>query len=104
MKVRFILLLGFLLRFFKFSELYMFSHDQDLAAWVIRDILENGHLRLIGQQTSIAGVFIGALYYYLLIPFYFVFGMDPIGGVFLSLSLGILAIGSVYFVFSKIFS
>jgi len=80
----------------------MYGHDQDLASWVIMDVLENKHIRLIGQETSVQGIFIGPLFYYLLIPFYIVFGMDPFGGVFLVSFLSFLGILSIYYIFSKI--
>lgn len=99
-----ILVLGLFLRIYKAKELFLYSHDQDLAGWIIKDILVNKHPRLIGQETSTQGIFIGPLFYYLLIPFYLVFNMDPIGGVFLVTLLGLFAIFSFYFVFSKLFN
>lgn len=98
-----ILLLGFFLRIYKPGQLFLYSHDNDLAGWIIKDVVVNKHLRLIGQETSTQGIFIGPLYYYLLIPFYLLFNMDPFGGVVLVSLLGIFAIASFYFVFSKIF-
>lgn len=99
-----IFLIGFFLRVYKYEELFMYGHDQDLAGWIIKDIVVDKHPRLIGQETSTQGIFIGPLFYYLQIPFYFLFGMDPIGGVFLVLFLGLLTIWSINFVFSKIWN
>lgn len=99
-----ILLLGIVLRSYKTLEYFMYSHDQDLAGWIVKDILVNHHLRLIGQQTSSMGVFIGPYYYYLQIPFYLITHMDPAGPVFLSIILGGVSIFSFYYVFRKIFS
>jgi hypothetical protein len=102
--ILFIFALGLLMRLYNYKELFMYGHDQDLQGWFIRDILENHHLRLIGQETSTAGIFIGPIFYYLLIPFYLVFNMDPIGGLFMTVLLGIFTIWSFYFVLSRIFS
>jgi hypothetical protein len=98
-----ILLLGLFLRTYKAQELFYYSHDQDLAGWFIKDVIENRHLRLIGQETSTKGIFIGPIYYYMLIPFYIFFGMDPIGGIVMITVLGLFAIWSVYYVFLKVF-
>lgn len=95
--------LGFLLRIFKAKQLFLYSHDQDLAGWIIKDIVVNRHFRLIGQETSTQGIFIGPLFYYLLIPFYVLFNMDPIGGVVMAAVLGLFSIFSVYFVFNSVF-
>jgi len=100
----FILLVAFFLRLYNFRSLYNFSHDQDLASWIIKDIIENKHLRLIGQETSSSGVFIGALFYYLQIPFYVIGQMDPLYSLFLPIILGVFATYSVYFVVGKIFN
>lgn len=99
-----ILVLGFILRLYNYKGLYMYGHDQDLQGWFIRDVLENKHLRLIGQETSTQGIFIGSLFYYLLIPFYLLFGMDPIGGVFLTALIGLFTIWSFYYVTTRIFN
>lgn len=99
-----IVILGIFLRLYRIEPRFMYSHDQDLAGWFIRDVLFNKHLRLIGQETSIPGVFIGPVFYYLLIPFYLLFGLSPVGGQVFVLALSILTIISVYFVFEKIFN
>lgn len=97
-----VLLVGIFLRAHKGVEWFPYSHDHDLNGWIIRDILENKHLRLIGQETTSNGVFIGPLFYYLLIPFYLVFGMDPKGSLILPIIISGFSIFSFYFVFSKI--
>jgi 4-amino-4-deoxy-L-arabinose transferase-like glycosyltransferase len=99
-----VLALAFFLRAYKAQELFNYAHDNDLASWIVKDILVNHHLRLIGQQTSVTGVFIGALFYYMQIPFYLIGKMDPFPVVFLTIFLGTFSVFSFYFVFSKMFS
>lgn len=99
-----ILLTGFILRIYHGVELMGFGHDSDVISWVIKDILINHHPRLIGQETSFQGVYIGPLFYYLLAPFYFIFNMNPEAGVYLSALLGVFNIFSFYYIFSKIFN
>lgn len=97
-----ILLLGVFLRVYQAREFFLYSHDQDLAGWIIRDIL-SGHLRLVGQETSQHGVFIGPLFYYLLVPFYLLAGMDPIGGVVMVTLIALVSMVSIYWVVARIF-
>lgn len=99
-----ILLVGLFLRSYKPLTLFQYSHDQDLAGWFVRDVLLNHHIRLIGQETSSHGIFIGPYFYYLQIPFYILARMDPAGSILLPIIIGTFAIFSVYFVFTKIFS
>lgn len=98
-----ILTIGAFLRAYKPLELFMYGHDEDLAGWIVKDILVNHHLRLIGQQTSSLGIFIGPYFYYLQIPFYLLTKMDPSGVLLLPFLLGIFTIFSFYYVFSKMF-
>ena len=99
-----ILFIGFFFRTYQIVERFEFAHDGDLYSWIIKDIVDNGHLRLIGQLTSAPGIFIGPLFYYSLIPFFAITNMDPIGALILVTLLGLLTIYSYYFVLSKIFS
>ena len=99
-----ILLLGLFFRTYNALEYFQYGHDQDLAGWFVRDVVENKHLRLIGQETSTQGIFIGPIYYYMLVPFYMLFGMDPAGGIVMITLLGMFSIFSVYFVFKKVFT
>src|SRR3990170_7564978 len=73
-----LIVLGFFLRVWRLSDLMGFDYDQEVAMEAVERIL-SGKLTLIGQQTSIGGVFIGPGYYYLLALFYWLFGKDPIG-------------------------
>ncbi|MBU0570271.1 glycosyltransferase family 39 protein, partial [Patescibacteria group bacterium] len=98
-----ILLLGLFLRIFKFSEFFQFNHEQDLQAWIVKDILINKHPRLIGQETSIVGLFIGPLYYYLLVPFFAIFNFDPRASIIPVTLISLATIASVYFVLTKLF-
>ena len=98
-----ILLLGLFFRTYKLETFYIFNHDQDLYSWIVKDILVDHHLRLIGQLTSINGVFIGPLFYYLLIPFFLLSRLDPIGATILTTLIGLATIFSLYFVFSRFF-
>lgn len=99
-----ILLLGLFLRSFRPLSFFQYGHDNDLTGWFIRDVLINHHLRLIGQETSSHGIFIGPYFYYLQIPFYLLTNLDPAGALLLPIILGTFAVFSVYFVFTKIFS
>lgn len=97
-----IFLLALFFRLYKIVQSYNFDHDQDLYSWIVKDILE-GHFRLIGQLTSIEGVFIGPLFYYLLAPIYFVMGMNPLSALVLAITISLVTVISTYFLFKKLF-
>lgn len=98
-----ILLLGLFMRASRSLELFAYGHDQDLAGWFVRDIVESHHLRLIGQETSVHGVYIGPAWYYAIVPFYVLFGMSPASGLVVSIITGVLTVLSIWFVVKSIF-
>lgn len=99
-----ILVLGIFLRSYKAMTLFYYGHDQDLLSWFVIEIVNNHDVRLIGQETSRAGVFIGPLFYYLSIPFYLLTNMSPAGTVLLPIIISVFTIYSYYYIFEKIFS
>lgn len=99
-----IVLIGLFFRSYKLIERFGFAHDADLYSWIVKDIVVDKHFRLVGQVTSSDGIFIGPLFYYLLVPFYLIFNFDPIGSAYLTPVIGFLTIVSYYFVLSKLFN
>ncbi len=99
-----ILILNIFFRSYQAVERYGYAHDADLFSWIVKDIVDNKHLRLVGQLTSSPGIYIGPLYYYLLVPFYLVTAMDPVGAILLSIVLGVLTALSFYWVFKKLYN
>ncbi|MBI4036349.1 hypothetical protein HY386_00525 [Candidatus Daviesbacteria bacterium] len=99
-----ILLIALFFRTFQIVERFEFAHDGDLYSWIVKDMVVDGHFRLIGQLTTAPGVFIGPFFYYLLIPFFLLTKMDPIGGLIPITFLGLLTVFSYYFCFSRLFS
>ncbi len=97
------LALGIFTRSYHYLDRFNYAHDNDLASWIVKDIVVEGHVRLIGQLTSSPGIYIGALWYYLQIPFYLAGHMDPVYVPLLSLLVGTAAIGSIYWVVTQVF-
>lgn len=99
-----ILIVGLFFRTYKVINRFNFDHDGDLSSWIVKDIIINHHLRLIGQLTTAPGIFIGPAYYYLMTPFYLLTNMDPVGAIIPITIISLLTIFSYYFVFSKMFN
>jgi hypothetical protein len=98
-----IIILALFFRTYKLTAYFGFAHEQDLQAFIVKDILVNHHPRLIGQETSISGWFIGPLYYYLIAAFIWLFGMDPIGSLFPITMIAIATVVSVYWVMKNLY-
>lgn len=99
-----IIIISIFFRTYQIVERFGFDHDNDLSSWIVKDIVANKHFRLIGQLTSAPGIFIGPIFYYLLVPFFLLFNMDPVGSVIPVTIIGLLTTLSYYFVFSRLFT
>ncbi len=99
-----ILLLNIFFRSYQAVERYGYAHDADLFSWIVKDIIDNKHLRLVGQLTSSPGIYIGPLYYYLLVPFFLITNMDPVGAILFSIVLGVVTAISFYWIFKKLYN
>lgn len=100
----FILLFGLILRVYNFEKSFIFAHDQDLYSWIAKDIVVNKHLRLVGQITSVDGVFIGPLYYYLMAFSYLVFNMNPLSAIVPLTLIGLSTVMAFYLLGKKYYS
>ena len=98
-----ILFIGLFFRTYKAVDCFTYGHEQDLQAWIVKDILFDHHPRLIGQETSITGLFVGPLYYYVLVFFFLIFRFNPISSIIPITLVSLATIASVYIVGSKLF-
>ncbi|OGE38080.1 hypothetical protein A3F00_04760 [Candidatus Daviesbacteria bacterium RIFCSPHIGHO2_12_FULL_37_11] len=99
-----ILIIALFFRTYAVVERFEYAHDADLFSWIVKDIVVNHHSRLIGQLTSANGIYIGSFFYYLLIPFFWLTHMDPIGSIVPITIIGMSTVFSYWWVFKKLFN
>ncbi len=82
-----ILVLAAFVRVYRTNEILGLYFDQGRDAQVIWDFVHSGRLFLIGPTTGIEGIFRGPWYYWLITPFYWLGGGNPVWpAVFLALT------------------
>lgn len=91
-----IIFLGAILRFYRIKELGTFRGDQATELLGTAQILR-GDLTLIGIKTSISEVRNGAVMYYLMAPFLWLFRFDPVAGGVVQSLLSLATIVIVFF-------
>ena len=97
-----ILIVGLVLRFIHFENT-TFGYDQARDALVARRMFIDDPIKIQGPTTDIPGLFHGALYWYLIAPFYFFAKGDPLGPkVFLTV-LNLLNVFFIFFFSKKLF-
>src|ERR1035437_7871157 len=92
-----ILLFAFLLRtrMFLYGDFY-FLVDQARDLLLTKGIVVDHTLTLIGARTGLGGLFHGPIWFYIIAPFFFLFGGDPfftLVPLFLIVSLSLVVLG-----------
>ncbi len=77
-----LLLIGIVLRFYRFEAFVTFLGDQGRDAIVIKRILTLEHLPAIGAPTSVGQIYLGPFYYYFMAPWLALFRLNPLGLAF----------------------
>ena len=99
----FLLVLGFVLRFYRLPDWLYFTMDEERDAFIVKRILVNHKLTLIGGSVP-GGIYVGpGLYYLSVIPMFF-FKLNPVGLGITASVLGVFCIWLIYKVGEKIFN
>ncbi len=91
-----IFFIGLFLWSFHLWNNIIFSYDQARDAQRIYDIFALRHLKLVGPETDIPGVFNGPLFYYLIAPVYFLSHFNP---NFVAFFLVFLSLGGIFLLY-----
>lgn len=94
----FIILLALALRIYKIDEYLTFLGDEGRDVRIVRDLITKGNLVFIGPQTSVGNMYLGPLYYYLIAPALFLFGLSPVGPAVANALIGTLTVLLTWFV------
>lgn len=98
-----ILTAGMFLRFYRIGETQNFGWDQARDAWRVRDIIVKHIWVLNGPRTGVGHFELGPLWFYLLVPFYWLTGLDPMGANYLNIIVNIFNFVAIFWVTKKIY-
>ena len=91
-----ILLLALFLRCFRIHELTTFGGDQGIDLLVVKRMIIDHQWTLLGPKTSVAPIFNGPIYYYMVLPFLAIFQLDPLGASYFMVLTYLGAIFLIY--------
>jgi len=94
----FILLLGAFLRLYKIDQYMTFLGDEGRDVTTVREMLLGRKLTLLGPGTSIGSMYLGPLYYYLMVPALLLANFSPVGPAVQIAVLGLITIVLVWWV------
>lgn len=101
-KLLFVLLLGILglaafLRFYRLPDYMTFLGDEGRDALVIKKMIFEGHFPLIGPPTSVGNIYLGPLYYYMMLIPMAIFKLNPVAAAGMNAFLGVITVYFIYY-------
>ena len=91
-----ILLFGAYLRLYNISGYMTFLGDEGRDALVVKRMIVDHKFTLLGPTASVGGFFLGPIYYYFMLPFLWLWRLDPTGPAVMIALFGIATIYLVY--------
>jgi len=93
-----ILLLASFLRLYKIREFLVFLGDEGRDALVVKRMIVDHDLTLLGPTASVGGFYLGPLYYYMMIPAMILSHLDPVGPAIMVAIMGVATVALLYYV------
>ncbi|MDP3998536.1 MAG: glycosyltransferase family 39 protein [bacterium] len=91
-----ILLLGAFLRLYRIADYMTFLGDEGRDVLVVKRMIVDHKFTLLGPTASVGGFFLGPIYYYFMLPFLWIFKLNPVGPAVMVALFGIATIFLVY--------
>lgn len=91
-----ILILAAYLRLYNIAGYMTFLGDEGRDAMVVRNMIVTLRPTFLGPTASVGGFFLGPMYYYFMVPFLWLWKMDPTGP---AVMVALFGIATVYLVF-----
>lgn len=98
-----ILAVGLYLRFYNIESIFTFGWDQGRDAWIVKEITE-GKFTLIGPRTGVGHMHLGPIYYYLLVPFFYLTNFDPMASNYFNILINVVNYVIIFYVTKKLFN
>lgn len=98
-----VVILSAVIRFYRLPEYMLFLGDQGRDVLVVKRIIVDGKWTLLGPTASVGGFYTGPIYYYFMLPFLFLFNLNPSGPAFMSALFGIGTVILTYIFCNRIF-
>ena len=96
-------LIGGILRLYNIESSLAFLGDQGRDASIVRRLITDGDIILVGPTTSVGKIQLGPLYYYFMAPWLWFFNFDPIGPAIGVALVGTITIPLLFFVTRSMF-
>lgn len=97
-----ILILAAYMRLWRIADYLTFLGDEGRDVLVVKRMIVDGKLTLLGPTASVGGFFMGPVYYYFMAPFLWLWRLNPVGPAIGVALVGILTVYLVYLLGKRI--
>ncbi len=84
------------LRLYRIADYMTFLGDEGRDVLVVKRMIVDHKFTLLGPTASVGGFFLGPIYYYFMLPFLWVFRLNPVGPAVMVALFGIATVFLVY--------
>ena len=91
-----IILCSAFFRLYRVGELHTFHNDEGRDVMIAQEMINSGKPTLLGPQTSVGNMYLGPLYYYLMVPSLLLSQGDPVGP---AIMVGLSGVLTTYLIF-----
>ncbi|MFH0864193.1 MAG: glycosyltransferase family 39 protein [Candidatus Gottesmanbacteria bacterium] len=99
-----IFLLASVIRLYRIADYMTFLGDEGRDVLVVKRMIVDHKLTLLGPTASVGGFFLGPIYYYFMLPFLWLFQLDPVGPAVMVALFGIATVVLIYKVGKDMFN
>lgn len=92
-----ILCVGAYLRIYNIDQYMTFLGDEGRDVLIVKRMIVDGKWTLLGPTASVGGFFMGPIYYYFMLPFLWLFQLNPVGPAVMVALFGVATILLVYY-------
>lgn len=98
-----VILVSTFFRLYRIGGLHTFHNDEGRDVMIAAEMIASGRPTFLGPQTSVGNMYLGPLYYYLMVPALLLGGSDPVGPAIMVALGGILTTYLIYLIGKKWF-
>lgn len=89
--------------FYRIGNTYIFHNDEARDVLIAKKMIDTGRPVLLGPQTSVGNMYLGPLYYYLVVPSLLITRMDPVGPAMMVAFFAVVTTGLLFWLGSRRF-
>lgn len=99
-----VLVLAAFLRLYRIDQYMIFLGDEGRDAQIVREMVSIHHFPLIGPPTSVGNIYLGPLYYYIMLPPMFLFNFSPVAASAMVGVIGVMTVALIYYLGKNFFN